>query len=51
MDKQRLEERRAFNEALRARMRLVAAQRGVYGRSRAYRACMKQPQALVDCGR
>jgi hypothetical protein len=29
MDKQRLEERRAFNEALRARMRLVAAQRSV----------------------
>jgi hypothetical protein len=29
MDKQRLEERRAFNEALRARMRLIAAQRGV----------------------
>jgi hypothetical protein len=29
MDKQRLEERRTFNEALRARMRLIAAQRGV----------------------
>jgi hypothetical protein len=29
MDKQRLEERRAFNEALRARMRSIAAQCGV----------------------
>ena len=29
MDPKRKEERRAFNEALRARMRLIAAQRGV----------------------
>src|SRR5882757_3243929 len=29
MDKHQLEKRRAFNEALRARMRLIAAQRGV----------------------
>jgi hypothetical protein len=29
MNAQRLAERRAFNEALRARMRLIAAQRGV----------------------
>jgi hypothetical protein len=31
MDPKRKEERRAFNEALRARMRLIAAQRGVPG--------------------
>jgi hypothetical protein len=29
VDPKRKEERRAFNEALRARMRLIAAQRGV----------------------
>jgi hypothetical protein len=29
MNPKRLEERRAFNEALRARMRLIATQRGV----------------------
>ena len=29
MDPKRKEERRAFNEALRARMRLIAAQRGL----------------------
>ena len=29
MDPKRKEERRAFNEALRARMRLIAAQRGI----------------------
>lgn len=29
MTKEQLEERRAFNKALRARMRLIAAQRGV----------------------
>jgi hypothetical protein len=29
MDPKRKQERRAFNEALRARMRLIAAQRGV----------------------
>jgi hypothetical protein len=29
MDPRHKEERRAFNEALRARMRLIAAQRGV----------------------
>ena len=29
MNLKQLEERRAFNEALRARMRLIAAQRGV----------------------
>jgi hypothetical protein len=31
MDPKRKEERRAFNEALRARLRLIAAQRGVPG--------------------